>query len=294
MTISLARPAKRDTARKGSFAWLGVMPYFVFVGMFLMWPTLSLGWHSIHDSSGFTFTHIHTAISGQYYRAFVTSTKLSAISALIGGVIGTMTAYAIVSIQRPKWLKALVTTFSALAAQMGGIALAFAFIATLGFQGLVTKFLRESLHFDLADHGFSLFTLTGLVVVYLYFQIPLMILVMLPAVEGLKPAWSEAAANLGASRWQYWRRVGIPILGPAMAGGIVLLFANAFSAYATAYALTTGQINLVPIQIGFFVSGNVLNDPELGNALSFVMVLVIATAIVLYQLLQRRSAKWLR
>ena len=270
------------------------MPYFAFVGMFLLVPTAVIAWNSVHDSSGFTTAHLRRATTGQFRNAFWTSTRLSATTAIVGGILGTVVAYALVSIRRPRWLKGFVTTFSGVASQMGGIPLAFAFIATLGAQGVVTRFLREQLHFDIATHGWSLFTFNGLSVVYLYFQIPLMVLVMLPAVEGLRPAWREAASNLGATRTQYWRMVGLPILGPAIAGGMVLLFANSFSAYATAYALTTGTVNLVPVQIGFFVSGNVLDDKQLGNALAFGMIVVIAAAIGLYQLLQRRTGRWLR
>ncbi len=281
--------------RRPPLAWIGTVPYFAFIALFLLWPTVTVAWQSIRNPDGsLTAKHLHNAVSGQFFRAFVTSTQLSAITAVLGGLIGVVCAYALVSLQRPRWLKGFVTTYSGVASQMGGVPLAFAFIATLGAQGFVTKFLRDSVHFNLASHGFSLFTFRGLVVVYLYFQIPLMVLVTLPAVEGLRPAWREAASNLGATRRQFWRMVGIPILLPAILGGMVLLFANAFSAYATAYALTSGQVNLVPVQIGFFVSGNVLSDKQLGNALAFVMIVVIAVAIGIYQLLQRRTARWLR
>ena len=168
------------------------------------------------------------------------------------------------------------------------------FIATVGAQGFVTKTLNTWFHFKITDHGFSLYTFRGVALVYMYFQIPLMVIVMLPAIEGMKVQWREAAEGLGASRFQYWLRVGFPVLLPAALSGIILLFANAFSAYATAYALTSGQVNLVPIQIGFFLSGNTLDDPGLGFSLAFWMIVVVSSAIVLYNVLRRRTSRWQR
>jgi putative spermidine/putrescine transport system permease protein len=168
------------------------------------------------------------------------------------------------------------------------------FIATLGSSGLATQWLTD-LGFNPYDHGFSLYTLVGVVIVYMYFQIPLMVLVILPALEGLRPAWREAAQNLGARTWDYWRFVGGPVLLPAFLGCVLLLFGSALSAYATAEALTTGTIPLTAIQIGSFLNGNVIAGQEnIGKALGLGMVVIIAVAMVLYVALQRRSAKWLR
>jgi putative spermidine/putrescine transport system permease protein len=296
--LAPASSAKAAAAPRRQLSWFGVLPYFAFVAMFLVWPTLSVVWQAIHDKGGgLTFRHLHEALTGQgsqYSHALHNSLLLSAVTAVIGGIVGLVCAYALVTLQRPRWMKGFVTTFSGVASQAGGVSLAFMFIAAFGFQGLITKFLRDHFHYDLTTHGYSLLTFRGLEFVYLYFQIPLMVLLMLPSIEGLRPAWSEAAAGLGASRLKYWLRVGLPILWPSILGGMVLLFANAFSAYATAYALTTGQVNLIPIQIGFFMQGNVLDDPQLGNALAVIMIVVIALAIVAYQLLRRRSSRWLR
>ena len=179
------------------------------------------------------------------------------MTALLGALIGVLLAYAAATLRRPKWLRSGVTAFSGVAANFGGIPLAFAFIAALGTQGLMTKILKSG-GLDLQDQGFTIYSFWGLVIVYLYFQIPLMVLVTFPAIDGLKPAWREAAANLGATSWGYWRRVGLPVLAPSILGGILLLFANAFSAYATAYALSTGSSNLVTIQIRFFLQGNTI------------------------------------
>jgi len=287
-------PTESTRPRHG-LAWLGLLPYFGFVGLFLLWPTVIVGSEALKAKDGsLTFDNLSKALSGEYRRAFITTTQLSLITALAGAIIGGLLAYAVVTLERPRILKSASTTFAAVASQLGGIPLAFAFIAALGAQGTVTVFLRDHLGFDPADAGFNLFSFRGLAVVYLYFQIPLMMIVILPAVEGLRPAWQEAAANLGASRWRYWRHVGLPILMPSALAGTILLFANSFAAYATAYALTAGQVNLVAIQIGFFLSGNVLDDPGLGYALAFWMIVVIAIAITAYLLLQRRAARWLR
>jgi putative spermidine/putrescine transport system permease protein len=193
-----------------------------------------------------------------------------------------------------------VTTFSGVAANFGGIPLAFAFIATLGNVGIVTTFLQNQLGIDLYSidfpifGSFSLFSPFGVGVVYMYFQIPLMILVIAPAVDGLRREWREAASNLGATGWQFWRHIGIPVLAPSLLGAAILLFGNSFAAYATAYSLTAGSVNLVPITIGFYYTGNVLSNPHLAQALAFGMFVVLAATMLIYVPLQRRSARWSR
>jgi putative spermidine/putrescine transport system permease protein len=177
------------------------------------------------------------------------------------------------------------------AANFGGIPLAFAFIATIGPLGIVTSFLRDH-GYDLSAHGFNLFSKTGVELAYLYFQLPLMILVIAPAIDGLRQEWREAASNLGAAQWQFWRYVALPVLMPSILGAVILLFGNAFAAYATAYSLTSGAVNIVPILIGAYYSGNVLQNPHLAQAMAFGMFVVLALMMLIYIPLQRRSARW--
>jgi putative spermidine/putrescine transport system permease protein len=193
----------------------------------------------------------------------------------------------------PRWIRPTLSTFSGVAANFAGVPLAFAFIATLGTLGLVTKYMRDHFGFNPYEHGFSLFTFTGVSIVYLYFQIPLMILVIAPAIDGLRAERSEASANLGASRFQYWRHIGIPVLMPSILGAVILLFGISFAAYATAYSLTSGTgLPLVPILIGNDLSGDVLSNPHEGQALAFGMFVVLAAMMLFYIPLQRRSSRW--
>ncbi len=246
-----------------------------------------------NQAGEYTLAEVRKLFQGQYLNAYQTSVELSLLTAFLGGVFGLLLAYAALREGTPRFVRPALTTFSGVAANFGGVPLAFAWIATLGTVGVVTRLLNSAgLH--LYDHGFSLFSFTGLAVVYLYFQIPLMILVIAPAIDGLRSEWREAASNLGASSWQYWRHVGLPVLLPSILGSMILLFGNAFSAYATAYSLTSGRVNLVPLLIGAVLTGNVLDDPHLGQALAFGMVVVMLLAIALYLPLQRRTARWVR
>jgi putative spermidine/putrescine transport system permease protein len=147
---------------------------------------------------------------------------------------------------------------------------------------------------DLYRSGFSLYSFLGLTMVYLYFQVPLMVLVILPAIDGLRREWREAAENLGATSAQYWRHVALPVLLPSMMGTMILLFGNAFGAHATAYALTGGLFNLATLLIGQQISGDVLHNPGLGYAVAMGMILIMAVSILVYSVLQRRSERWLR
>ena len=157
----------------------------------------------------------------------------------------------------------------------------------------MTKALT-ALGLDIYAGGFKLFTFTGIAIVYIYFQIPLMVIVFTPSLEGMREQWREAAENLGATKWQYWRHIAGPVLLPPFLASLLLLFANAFSAYATAYALTSGVVPLVPIQIGSLVSGNVVADQQnLGKALGLGMIVVVALVMAIYNWMQRRTSRWL-
>ena len=212
----------------------------------------------------------------------------------IGGLLGFLLAYAVTIGRLPAWVRSSLLTFSGVASNFAGVPLAFAFIATLGQLGLVTQALK-SLGISLYP-SFSLYSFWGLAITYVYFQIPLMVLIMAPALDGLRPEWREAAENLGASGWQYWRQIALPILLPSILGTVALLFGNAFGAHATAFALTGGgsQGNVVTILIGAQLSSDALANPGLGNALAFGMIVIMTLTIGLYTWLRRRSERWMQ
>lgn len=237
-----------------------------------------------------TLSNIRLLFHHPYIDAYENSLRLSLITALIGAVVGLLVAYAAIREGTPRWIRSTFTTFAGVAANFGGIPLAFAFIAALGPLGIVTMWFRKA-HYDLYGHGFAIYSMHGVELAYLYFQLPLMILVISPAIDGLRREWREAAANLGAKGWQFWRYVGIPVLMPSFLGALILLFGNAFAAYATAYSLNNGA-NIVPILIGDYYTGNVLDNPHLAQALAFGMFVVLALMMLIYIPLQRRAARW--
>jgi putative spermidine/putrescine transport system permease protein len=284
------------TAGRGLRRYAGVVPFGVYMTLGLLVPLIAvaIGAFQNPDNSSFTFHNVKIATSGIYLHGFGETIFLAVLSSVIPGVLGLLLAYAIWSARRGGALRQVAITASAVFANFGGVPLAFLFIATLGSSGLATKWLTD-LGFNPYQHGFSLYSLSGVIVVYLYFQIPLMVLVILPALEGLRPSWREAAANMGARTWQYWRHVGGPVLFPSFLGCLLLLFGSALSAYATAEAMTSGTIPLTSIQIGSFLNGNVLGGKQnVGKALGLGLVIIIAVAMVLYTLLQRRAARWLQ
>ena len=245
-------------------------------------------------TGAFTLRNVHDATHGIYLHGFATSMELSLIASIAPGILGFLVAYAIYTAKRGAVLRRVAITASGVFANFGGVPLAFLFIATLGNTGLATRWLT-AIGFNPYSNGFDLYGLSGVALVYMYFQIPLMVLVILPAFDGLRPAWREAAENLGANGWHYWRHVGVPVLAPAVLGAVLLLFGSAFSAYATAQALTSGTVPLTSIQIGSFLNGNVLAGQEnVGYALGLGMVVIIAVVMLVYVWLQRRAARWLR
>jgi putative spermidine/putrescine transport system permease protein len=272
-------------------AWLCIGAFFAVAAAFMVAPTAMLAVQSIYGDDGFTFAFIASLGDYRYRVAFENSLILSIASATVGMIAGGLIAHAVLRPGAPTWLRSAVTSFSAVAANFAGVPLAFAFIATLGSLGLLTTMLKN-LGIDLYAAGFSLYSIPGLTLVYSYFQIPLMIIIITPAIQALRPAWREAADNLGASPGQYWRMVGLPVLAPSLLAGWILLFGSAFSAYATAYALTSGNIGLVTTEISNVLSGNVMEEPGTGAALSVGMIVVMVGVLLISTRLGRRAARW--
>ena len=287
-----AAPAKK---RAIAFEWLGVAPFIVFAIMFLILPTLYLvGAAFVDENGGFTLANFAGLGTPQIVAAYWISIRISGASAILGALIGLAIALALIRGKLASGLRAAVMTFSGVASNFAGVPLAFAFIATLGRLGLATVILKFVFGIDIYKAGFNLLSFWGLTLTYLYFQIPLMILIIAPAIDGLKKEWSEAASTLGATPWQFWRYVGLPILWPSFLGTLSLLFANAFGAIATAYALTGSSLNIVPILLYAQIRGDALQNPGLGAALAVGMILITGLANVIYLIISSRAERWLK
>jgi putative spermidine/putrescine transport system permease protein len=288
-------PAKSGTQKKlraKRSSLLPLLPFFAFVGYFLVFPLFTVSKDAFLDNNGhFTFSNFTQAFHGIYAQGFLLSMRLSLASALLSAAIGAALASAIVRVGAQS--RKVVVAASSVLANTGGVPLAFMFIASFGAQGLVTKALKF-VGLDLYAGHFSLFSFMGLLLVYCFFQIPLMVLVFAPALENVRPEWREANDSLGGSKLDYFRHVSVPLLFPAFLSTTLLLFANAFSAYATARAMTAGTMPLVPLLIGNLVDGNVIaNQTHLGHALAVVMIgvsmIVMSGYLVVLRLTRSRA-----
>jgi putative spermidine/putrescine transport system permease protein len=265
-------------------AWIGTVPFFAYVGVFLLWPTGIVVVDALKNPNGaWAFSNISELGNSQIRGYFIGSLKLCLISSVAGAVLGAILAYAVASGDPDGTVRRLYIAVSGVLAQFGGVTLAFAFLVTIGPVGLL---FHASWYFEFP---------WGIGLIYTYFQIPLMVLVFLPAIDGLKVQWREASENLGASAWQYWRHVGAPLLAPAFLGGTLLLFANALSAFATIQAWENQIAYIVPQQISTALSSEVgLNNVNEADLLALGMVILVAIVMTGYALLQRRAARWLR
>lgn len=277
--------------------WLGVTPFFLFAILFLILPSLRLFIGSFTTEDGqFSLVNIIQLFEVKaILDAYWLSIRISAATALGGGLFGFLLAYSVTVGGLPKPLRSALITFSGVASNFAGVPLAFAFIATLGRTGFITTIIKNLFGVNLYQQtNFDLYSFAGLSLTYMYFQFPLMVLIMAPALDGLKSEWREAAENLGASNFQYWMRVAFPVLLPSILGTMILLFGNAFGAYATAYALTGGRLGIITIQIGAQIRGDVHHNPGLGYAMAMGMVVVMTISLIGYSWLQKRSERWLR
>ena len=279
-----------------SLATLGIAPFFVFALLFLIVPTCMLMVGAFQDKAGNpTLGNLAELLNRpELVASYWISIKISAASAVGGAIVGFFIAHAVVSGALPPWLRPAVMTFSGVASNFAGVPLAFAFVATFGRVGLATVLLRDWFGVNLYASGFNLLSFWGLTLTYLYFQIPLMVLILVPALDGMKREWREACSILGGGAYHYWRHVGVPVLWPSIMGATLLLFANAFGAVATAYALTGSSLNIVTIQLFAQIRGDVLNDPNLGFALAFGMIVVTCLSNGAYIWLRSRGERWLR
>jgi len=280
--------------RKPLAALPGVVPFFGYTAIFLLVPTLVVVVGAFLDGNNQpTLGNLSALAQPQITAGFIRSILLSAVTSVLGAVFGALLAYAVSTARQGGFLRRLVTSLCGVLAQFGGVTLAFAFVATVGFQGFVTLGLQK-VGIDLASSTWLFEPGKGLILVYTYFQIPLMLIVFLPAVEGLRPQWREATESLGGGTWDYWRHVAGPILAPSFIGAMLLLFTNAFSAYATAAALISQGSPIIPLQIAGTLSSEViLGQANVGKAMALGMVLIVAVVMALYAVLERRTTRWL-
>ena len=278
-----ARPA-RARRRPPTPNWAGTVPFFAYVGIFLLWPTGIVVVDALKNPNGTWAFSNFTELGNPLVRGyFIGSLKLCLYSSLLGAVFGAILAYAVASGDPDGIVRRLYIAVSGVLAQFGGVILAFSFLVLIGPVGIL---FHASWYFEFP---------WGIGLIYTYFQIPLMVLVFLPAIDGLKVQWREASENLGASAWQYWRHVGAPLLMPAFLGAALLLFANALSAFATAVAWENQVAYIVPQQIGIAMSSEVgLSNVNEADLLALGMVIMVAIVMTGYALLQRRAARWLR
>ena len=290
----VAGPTPRRS-RGGLAKYLGLTPFALYVLLFLAIPTvLAVGTGFFTEDGGFTFANIAGVFEPAILGTFVSSFWVSAVTAIVGAVVGALVCYAMLGTRAEGALRTIVDSASSVLAQFGGVMLAFAFITAIGTQGLVAKLLVDALGIDINANGPFLYTVPGLLLPYIYFQVPLMIITFMPALEGLRPQWAEANATLGGTRFSYWTRIAFPVLAPSFFGSLLLLFANAFSSYATAAALISQGSQIVPLQIrGALVSETLLGRENMAGALALGMIVVMVVVMTLYAALQRRTSRWM-
>jgi len=273
---------------------LGLLPFLGYLFVFLLIPTVTVVVGAFQEEGRFSLVNIEALFGGAVLSALWKSLLLSGSTAIIGASLGALLSYLVVTSPPTSVFRRAVTSVCGVLAQFGGVTLAFAFLATFGFTGVITGMLRSVAGIDIYGSGW-LYGMPGLILVYTYFQIPLMVIVFLPALEGLKPQWREAAVGIGATTWQYWTQIAIPMLRPAFLGATLLLFANAFAAYATAAALVSQGNPILPLLIRSAMTSEILlGRQDLAFALAFEMIVVVSLVMVAYGVLLRRTSRWLQ
>jgi putative spermidine/putrescine transport system permease protein len=279
---------------RGVARYLGLTPFALYVLIFLAIPTtLAVTTGFFAEDGSFTLDNLTGLFTPTILAAFGSSFWVSAVTAILGAIVGALVCYAMLGTKADGALRTIVDSLSSVLAQFGGVMLAFAFIATVGLQGLATVWLKETFGLDIYAESFWLYQVPGLLLPYFYFQVPLMVITFMPALQGLKSQWAEANATLGGTRFTYWTRIAAPVLAPSFFGSVLLLFANAFSSYATAAALISQGAQIVPLQIrAALVSETVLGRENMAGALALGMIVVMIIVMWGYSVLQSRTTRW--
>ena len=287
-------PPRSKIKGHGTSNWIGLLPFLLFCMAFELVPIIFLlrGSFMTKNTGALTLENYLALEHPLYINSFWNSIKLSGLTAVIGVILGTFIGYAIY-----RWpsrgMRETLITLSDVTTNFAGAPLAFAFVVILGLNGVITQFLMQYFHYELYP-GFSIYSFSGLILAYVYFQLPLMVLLVLPAFAGIKKEWQESAQSLGANTFQFWRRIGVPVLLPSLIAGLTLLFANAFGAYATAYTLVQAKLSLVTLQIGYMIAGEVRQNQAVGMAMAILSLVIMGLSIAIYQLSTLRARRWLK
>lgn len=304
--IAGARPLVRDAGvetatsprrparfRRLDLSWLGLIPFGAYLAIFLALPTVLAIVSGVMVDGRFAPANLDALADPVILKTFWNSIWLSLLTAVSGAVVGAAVCYAMLGVPQTGVVRTIVDAASGVLAQFGGVMLAFAFIATIGIQGVVTLALAKYFGIDIFANGAWIYDLPGLIGPYLYFQVPLMVITFTPAMTALKPAWAEANLTLGGTRRTFWTQIGIPVLAPSFLASLLLLFANAFSSYATAAALASQGSQIVTLQIRTaLTSETLLGRQNLAGVLALGMIVVVGLVMAAYAAIQRRAAQW--
>ena len=269
---------------------LALVPFLIVAMLYEIIPLITVIVKSFQPDggTGFTLENYQSVFSKLLYqKAIINSIKISLTSAVAGIIIAFLGARA--AHQHQGKLNHVFMTVLNMVSNFAGIPLAFAYMILLGNAGLVVNIGKELGISALSTY--NLYTMNGMSLIYIYFQIPLSTLLLIPAFDGVQKQWKEACTLLGGTPGIFWRKVGIPVLMPSILGTFSVLFANALAAYATIYALMMDNIALLPVQIAGCFTGEVKIRAGLGGALSVVMMAIMVIMILITNGLSRRFQK---
>lgn len=275
---------KKHLAR---FHWQAALLMLPFITLFCLFQIAPMIWvlinSFIYEEAWSVANYLEVFTNDFYLQAFENTLWLSIFCSVIGLLISSVTAFSIYKMQGK--VRRMMISFTTMTSNFSGVPLAFAFIIILGFNGAITLQLKA---WGIIE-DFNIYSANGLMLLYIYFQIPLGVLLLYPAFDALKPEWEEAAKTMGASKLTYWFKVAIPVISPALLGTFIILIANAVGAYASTYALTSGNYNLVTIRIASLVSGDLFLEPNMAAALSVLLIAILGFITAIHHWLLKRS-----
>lgn len=266
--------------------WLLIIPFLLVFFLFQVLPFYWVLKNSFYDDFKETYgltNYLYIFRSKLDVKAIFSSLSLSGWSTLFGLIIALFGSYSLTQIKQGR-IQHLLLSFTNMSSNFSGVPLAFAFLIILGANGAVTLILRNFGLDPINIRGAN-----GLILIYIYFQIPLGILLLYPAFQSLKSEWKESAALLGASTFSYWFHIGVPLLIRPIIGTTIILFANAIGAYATLYALLGSNYLVIPIRISSLITGDVFYDPQTASALAMLLMAILIMVTLVSQLVIRNS-----
>jgi putative spermidine/putrescine transport system permease protein len=289
-----SRSRRSGFGRPRSRLWLLAVPMTLFFVVFFVLPVMSMFAVSLDKPAAgvvaakgdfvlnnyVRFFHLPL-----YYESIFRTIWISVVSSVVAAFLGYPLAYLIAKTEHPARNTFLMILVLA-SMQLDGVIRLYGMMVLLGDNGLINGTL---LRWHTIDKPLPLmYNVFGVIVGDVQITLPFMVLSLIGVIRRINPSLEEAARSLGASRWETFRYVTLPLSMPGVLAGMLLVFALASSSYVVAALMGGWKVWVLPVHIFEQISNG--GHWQFGAAIAVILFVVNITAIFVYQAVAARTA----